>query len=134
MDLRMKVYQELVNSAVTIYTDDRIFQVNSTFTPPNKKPFLVIRMGLDQVDKYPIGSHTQNFQLWAHDEPGDYHQVDQILAEARAALLSAARETGFFEFRYLETGPDTEDDQLGTIVKFARYQAVLVDALPIPQP
>jgi hypothetical protein len=133
MDLRMKIYQELINSQVTEFCDDRIFQVNSIFTPPRKKPFVAIRMGIANADRYPVGSVFTTFQLWVHDEPGDYHQIDQIHAAAKFALLSASREPGFFEFRWVEAGQDMEDDNLNTIMRLARYQAVTVEPLPTPQ-
>jgi len=134
MDLRMKIYQELINSQVTEFCDDRVFQVNSVFTPPAKRPFVVIRMAIALSDKRPIGSVFTNFQLWAHDEPGDYAQIDQIHAAAKTALLSTSREQGFYEFRWIETGQDMEDDNLATIMRLARYQAVTVEPLPTQQP
>lgn len=134
IDVRMKIYQELINSSVIQYTDDRIFQANSLYGPTTKKPFLVLRMGLSSVEQYVTGTQSTYFQLWAHDDPGDYHQIDQILSEARAALLRASPETGFFEFRYFETSQDFMDDLLGTILRFSRFQAITRDPLPVPLP
>ena len=134
-DVRRKIYQELVNSPVTAYTGDRIFQANSVFTPPKEKPFLVIRMSTaNPITPYAAGAKQTNFQLWVHDDPGDYFIIDLIMGEVRSALLSAVREDGFYEFRYLETSQDLEDDAMNTITKYCRYAAITREALPTPQP
>jgi hypothetical protein len=135
-DVRRKIFQELANSPVTIYTADRIFAGNSVFTPPHEKPFVVIRMGAQNPSGtvYATGAMEVNFALWIHDDPGDYHQIDLVAAACREALLSASRETGFFEFRYLETSQDMADDFMSTILKYCRYLAVTREELPTPQP
>jgi hypothetical protein len=134
-DLRRKIFQELANSGVTVYVADRIIQANSIFTPPKEKPFLVIRIGTtNPATPYQAGGVETYFQIWAHDDPGDYHVIDLVLAEVKKALLSAAREPGFYEFRYLETSEDMEDDAMSTLVRYCRYQAITREELPTPQP
>jgi hypothetical protein len=128
-DLRRKIYQELVNSVqISSLVDDRVFQANNQFTPPQLKPFLVYRMGLQDVtDAYVTGGRRSSFSVWVHDEPGDYHGIDTLLGHVKTALLASTVEPGFLEFRYIETGPDTEDTDMGTILRWSRWQAVMVD-------
>jgi hypothetical protein len=135
-DVRRKIFQELANSAVTVYTADRIFAGNSVFTPPHEKPFVVIRMGIQNPTGpvYATGAMDVVFALWVHDDPGDYHRIDLVISECRKALLSASREPGFYEFRYLETGADLADDFMSTILKVCRFKAVTREELPTPQP
>lgn len=135
MDVRRKIYQELVNSPqVTSLVVDRVFQANMNFTPPKEKPFLVYRMFPQTVKNYVLGASDAFFQVWAHDDPGDYHTIDVLLGYVREALLRASPESGFLEFRFNETSADYEDTYMATITRYCRYQAVLLDPLPEPIP
>lgn len=101
--------------------DPNIHQASSlTVTPP--RPFVTFRMHTD-FPLRPRGTGAREYiQLWAHDDPGDYTRIDDILSHCRDALEAAAHSGTFLEARWIETGVDLKDDVMHTITRYMRFQ------------
>lgn len=64
-------------------------------------------------------------QVWIHDEPGDYHRIDQMLQRIKVVFEAAEAEDEFLELRQIDRSPDFNDLGLNTIVKYATFQAAV---------
>lgn len=120
------LYQELIVwPQFSELVDDRFFQAVVVETAPAEKPFAMYTMSTEGVSgQYVLRAKDRNFQIWAHDEGGDYSRIDKILEAAREALLRVDPELGFLEFRWISRSPDLADPALGTICRFDRWMAV----------
>lgn len=107
----------------TVTVDDRIHQASSLVGVPDR-PFITYRMHTDFPREGGIG-RREYCQIWANDDPGDYLRIDDILKECRIALESLAPSSispDFLEARWIETGVDLKDDDMGTINRYIRLQ------------
>ena len=131
MSTRQFIYETLSGyTPIQTLVADRVFQGESLRNSMQAKPFLVYRMGNDtdlnfaERDAFP---HQWFFQVHAHDEPADYSQVDNLItlsiASFRAAIVPA--DSGILQVRYLETSRDLDDQVLGTIMRYARFQLIM---------
>jgi hypothetical protein len=102
-----------------------LWQYSSFDQVPETKPFAVIRWDFGQsgIVHRGIGS-TKAFSIWAHDIPGDYVRIDQILDRAQQILEALLNEDDFLECRRLDTSPDLEDPEMGTILRYSRFGVV----------
>jgi hypothetical protein len=89
---------------------------------PETKPFAVLRweFGSSGLVSRGIGS-TKPLALWAHDLPGDYARIDHILDRAQRVLEALPHGDDFLECRRLDTSPDLEDIEMGTILRYTRF-------------
>jgi hypothetical protein len=121
--VRQRVVQCLIDWApLQPIVEDRVFEASAVVTQV-KRPFIVVRMHTGFPVERGIGGRHYA-QVWAHDAPGSYLRIDQILIEARKAIESLPHTgaDGFLEARWIETGVDLKDDTLGTITRYSRYQ------------
>jgi len=130
LDLRALVYGSLKNDSVlTGFWADRIYQRSSMEyeVPPAQKPFGIYYLDRENLVLQPsaLKARALTVQVWVHDEPGDYYQVDQILDRAREVLEAIPQQDTFLEFRLLFKSPDLYDDLLKTIVRYSRFGAIL---------
>jgi len=98
----------------------RVFEASSVDSH-TMKPFIVIRMHTSFPVRPAIGARHYA-QVWAHDEPGSYLKIDNILKEVRKAVEAAPPSGEFLEARWIETGVDLRDDGLETITRYCRFQ------------
>lgn len=107
---------------VAVTARDRIFQASSLDRVP-ARPFITYRM---HTGFPPRGLGQRHYcQIWANDDPGDYTRIDAILVECRRALESLPQGfwlPEFLEARWIETGVDLKDDDMGTINRYTRLQ------------
>lgn len=109
------------SAALDAYVEDRIWQNTALEHVPEIKPFLVYRFGartspLRGDDTVAIWS--QAIQVFAHDVPGDYVQIEEILRVVHTLLIPSTNPT----VTWLEDSEDLRDDDFGTILKWSRYQ------------
>lgn len=114
--------------AMPANAEDSIYGSHSIENVPTKKPFIVHNMGNDTSASLGEGSraHRQYIIIYVHDEGNDYTRIDDIISELINLLDDApgSAEFGVLTAHYLETSQDLEDDQMGTIVKYARFQII----------
>lgn len=132
--MRQFVYETLDgDAAVTTFVDDRIHQGESLVVAELKVPFLVYRIGnetneLFSEDDTEQQPHRVFFQVYIHDRGGDYMRIDDICK----AVINALRGGPYPEYKilrvnYLETSRDLDDAEMGTIMRYVRFQAVRSD-------
>jgi hypothetical protein len=96
---------------------------------PPVKPYAVLRqsllggVGTMRTDS-PTQPKAKYWQLWVHDEPGDFRRIDLALDAAERVFKSIPHQGNFLEMRFVETSEDLVDDELGDIVKFSRFQSI----------
>lgn len=131
LDWRSWVFQTLEGATVddaplALLSAEDVYGAGSLVTPPEQKPFLIIRMGNEDRGPFP-GVSRGRCVLWAHDEPGDYLAVDQALRAAQRALCGdGATEgqvvaAGGVGIRWMGNSEDLTDPDLGTICRNSTY-------------
>lgn len=94
---------------------------------PSKKPFVVNKSSTTQPelkdDGRTIAAHT-NFQVWVHDDPGDYLAIDAVLKELKGVIEDSAGDETVIRGEWLETSEDLEDSEMGTILRYCRFRVV----------
>jgi len=103
-----------------------VHQTTSVEHTPHLKPYLIYRqtsdtstMRGDDVEQF----RTLGYMIFAHDVPGDYLKIDAILEVLRTLFQDIVDQAnGVVKSLWLETSDDDRDDDMGTILKFARIQ------------
>lgn len=139
--MRVWLHQRLVSDAALtalLYTgadevpanaEDAVFESHSLENTPDHKPFVVHDMGNDTSERLAEGhsAHRQFVTIYVHDDKeSDYTLIDQVIQRIKELLDNAPSSAGFgiIACHFLETSRDLEDDQMGTLVKYARFQIV----------
>lgn len=110
--------------------NNNVIQGEAVTTARIAPPFAVYRMGNDtnealwddQPDNPSAG--RQFFQVYIHDKPADYDNIDNLVKQVIDALVNATPPAGIIAVRYLETSRDLDDATLGTIYRYVRFQLV----------
>ena len=125
MDWRTYVYQVLKNNNTfkALVPEENILAGGSLETTPTVKPFVIIRM-LPRVPALAEdAAHTARGEVWAHDEPGSYLLIDQVLAAAVAALVGPTGGTaGGIMVEWEGDGTDLFDDGYKTITRASSFK------------
>jgi len=129
---RVWVYQTLINSdPLTNFSADRGYQGESLAGAPRTKPFWVYRFGNTAPDLGVPSARRQYFSVYCHDDgqPGDYTQVDGMLAAVIQAFKDAPPSPvdKILEARWIDSSADQNDKEMGTILRYARFQLVFSD-------
>lgn len=128
--MRQLIFDTLRNTAaVTALVGTRIYEGGALTEVPKVKPFLVVRMGAENVALKGRGKPSEAFnlpksqysQLWAHDEGGDYLMIDNILFQARIALESIESVGNVLTIAWIEGSRDLRDPDFNTLTKYSRY-------------
>lgn len=127
--MRAWLHQRLsTSSSLVTYLSTRFYQGESLTTTPSVKPFLVYTMGNstdELLSDEPGGPERQFFQIYVHDEGGDYSRIDDIIWEVRQLLEGASsKDDGILTIIHLETSRDLDDSTMNTILRYIRFQAV----------
>lgn len=118
--------RETVFAALTGSTDlvalvgDRIHAASSLKNVPTT-PFITFRMHHTLEVQGRIGKR-QHVTIWAHDEPGDYMRIDDMIAAIDAAMEAILPTGTLREVRWIEGSPDLQDDDMGTITRNTRFE------------
>lgn len=94
---------------------------------PQRKPFLIITIGQELVDRRDADqpSVTSSFAtLWVHDDPGDYLRIDSILLACQKELIGQVSDTSGIFCQWQGNSGDQADDVRGTIVRNAEYRLI----------
>lgn len=126
---RQFIYDTLQVSSVADKVGDRVFQQGSMLTGQNFKPFLIYTVGnntdegMSDPDTYQPS--RQFFQVYIHDDVGDYAQIDDLVNIIRDAFLTASLPLNVSGIQYLETSRDLDDPTLQTIMRYMRFQLAM---------
>lgn len=95
-------------------------------------PYIVYKLGnstnmeLAETEDW----ERQFFQVWVHDYHdqkvvADYLRIDDVIAEVKSAFrLAGSKEDGVITAIYLETSQDLNDETLGTVFRYLRFQLI----------
>ncbi len=125
--MREWVYDQLTGSTpIEAIVDDRVFGSNSLLTAAVPKPFLFYQMGHwdneDIAETLPAG--RQFLQVFIHDEPASYLQIDALANLVRVALENQNNSSDVMMCRWLETSRDFDDERLQTVFRYVRFQLI----------
>lgn len=90
-------------------------------------PHLILRMGVREIG---VGSvFRRGFEVWAHDNPGDYEVIDSILNRCRqvlTAITAVQAQTGNWIscVEWQDDSEDLFDEGPGTITRNSRYTVI----------
>lgn len=107
---------------------DRMFQGAAMLTANIEKPFLVYifgnRTNEDLSEDLPTVSR-QFLSIYLHDVPADYDRIDKMeLAVIHGLNLENSVPDRILTTRYLETSRDLDDQAMGTIYRYLRFQLI----------
>ena len=130
--MRQFVYDRLSDDvAIAAVVDDRVKQGESMIIAELTVPFLVYRIGNETSEQFsedPLEPHRVFFQVYIHDRGGDYTRIDDLVPLVIAALKGGPYpEYKILRVNYLETSRDLDDAEMGTIMRYVRFQAVRSD-------
>lgn len=126
--MRTTVYNLLRGVSADI-PDDRIHQLSSVDTNP-EKPFIAYRMsGSGSGVTRNSLSKAVRLEVWVHDTPGSYTRIDDVLraVEARfASVLHASYREGesISQIDFDTRGPDLDDTGFGTICRMSSFTLI----------
>ena len=108
---------------------ERMLQGESVLSAQIVKPFLVYRFGNktpeDLAEDMPDVAR-QFLSIYLHDVPADYSRIDQMeMAVIHSLNLASSRNESVVTTRYLETSRDLDDQALGTIYRYVRFQLIM---------
>ena len=96
------------------------------------RPFIVYGLGNatnEQLADDDAGDHEaerQFFQIWIHDEGGDYGVIDQIIPVVKKLLIGASHvPSKLLTIRYLETSQEFSNQTYNTLFRYIRFQAII---------
>lgn len=112
----------------------RVFAKKSMTSANEVYPFLVYKFGQNSSEGFSesIEPTRQFLQIFVHDyadaHSGDYLRIDDVLAELKRTLGNqSSAGDGVITARYLETSQDLNDETLNTVMKYIRFQLILLE-------
>jgi hypothetical protein len=106
-----------------------VYQGESMLKAPNPRdfPIAVYRIGNETNENLGSGStaYRKFFQVYVHDVPADYSKIDDLIPKIRIALTSAAPSGHVLEIMWRENSRDLDDEFMGSIVRYLRFEAAL---------
>lgn len=102
-----------------------IHQTTKVRETPHQKPYLMYRTiahrPSDRGDDRDI-ANIENYLVFVHDVPGDYLKIDAILARLKYIFVDAKDQAaGISRVFWLEDSEDFRDEDMGTILRYARF-------------
>lgn len=123
--LRTWFYQLISTHAPLVAVlGDRMYQSTSVTEVPKTKPFLMYRFGVEEPRMRGDDTTTavgQSVQIFFHDVPGDYSQIDSLMVLAKR-LVEGATGPNLWVTDWIDSSEDFRDDELGTIFRYVRFR------------
>lgn len=119
-------YQRMFTSpALTPLLPGGIHETTAIERTPHLKPFIIYRVIAhrpeNRGDDQDV-TRTENFLVFVHDVPGDYLRIDTLLRELKLLFVNAKdTAAGVSRVTWLEDSEDFRDEDMGTIMKYARF-------------
>lgn len=110
-------------------TQPRIFPRESLGSSVVPKPYIVYGLGTNTNEQLAEDddheADRQFFQIWIHDEGGDYTQIDDMIEVVKDLLRNASSKAdNVIMVRWLETSQEFSDQTMNTIFRYIRFQAI----------
>lgn len=137
MTIRTWLYSQLTNdydlSQLIGESNPRVFAKKSMTSSKEDCPFLVYKLGyqtrIDLAEEMPenLDPGTQYIQVWIHDytdtETASYVRIDEVQRLVKKVLHNkSSKDDGVILCKYLETSQDLNDETLGTVNRYMRFQ------------
>lgn len=118
MDSRTWLYERLTTDAAltAIVPAASVHGAGSLLVPPDRKPFLIVNLAPLLRGPFP-GVRWQDCTVWAHDEPGSYLRIDNILDQVERVLSPSVSSGDYVQTVFQGRSQDLTDDALGTITR-----------------
>lgn len=116
------------DAAINQFVTGRVFQSTSLSTTPHQKPFIMYRQTSDVIAvKGSDHEEVRNigYLIFVHDIPGSYSRIDLVMQLVKARFADTKYPpAGVIRSTWIDTSDDQRDEDMGTIMKFARIQVV----------
>lgn len=94
------------------------------------KPFIIFGLGNqtneDLAEDSDHIANRQFFQVWIHDEGGDYGLIDEAVEAVKRALVNASSPSdNVTTIVWLETSAEFNNETYNTLFRYIRFQAIL---------
>jgi len=94
------------------------------------KPFIVYGLGNntneDLAEDTDHEAHRQFFQIWIHDDGGDFGRIDDIIEVVKRLLTNASSPVDHVtQVRWLETSQEFNNETYNTLFRYVRFQAII---------
>lgn len=127
MSTRTWTYQRMATDATLVaLVPGGIHQTSAVEHTPVLKPYLIYRQTSDVPTMRGDGieqHRTLGYMIFAHDVPGDYLLIDAIIERLKDLFMDVVDQANrVVKSLWIETSDDVRDDDMGTIMKFARIQ------------
>lgn len=125
--MRQWVYSRLKDYApLDPLIGDRVYGTNSLLTASLPRPFIFYQMGhwANEDISEELTAGRQFLQVFVHDDPASYMQIDNIVRLVRDALETQGNSTDVMTCRWLETSRDFDDERLQTVFRYVRFQLI----------
>lgn len=120
--MRAKFHSILTNSPeLMALLPGGVREIGSLRSVPTQKPFAVTRFSFEQNRLSGMAKALYS-AVWVHDVPGTYMRIDEALTLVRRVLEAAPSDGTFVSASWIENSVDFRDDDMGTIVKYARFR------------
>lgn len=127
--MRKTVYSLLKDSVSDVVPAERWYQMGAVDNQPIK-PFGVYRLsgtlpGVTSRSK----SRPARLEVWVHDDPGSYTQIDGALSRIEDLLdavvhVSSAPGESISQITYGSRSPDLNDDGFGSICRMSSFTLI----------
>lgn len=128
MDWRTWAFDRLTSSdpVTDLVPVEWIFGGGSLTEVPARRPFVILRFGVEQSDMWDgdgPAATSQYLTVYIHDEPGDYLRINEITLAIRAALQGPVADgVGGISALWQGDSQDLADDVYGTIMRNAEFR------------
>lgn len=94
------------------------------------KPFMIYGLGNntneDLGEESDHEAHRQFFQIWIHDEGGDYSLIDSLIVDTKNALRGQSSPAhNVMAVHWLETSGEFNNETYNTLFRYVRFQAII---------
>lgn len=135
MTLRTYLYRRLTEVDTDLFAliAGRAYPKKNMRSSVEPHPYLVFKLGNDTAEglSETVDPHRQYFTIYIHDDNpkdigGDYMRIDAICRVLKAMLKNASSPVDdVMQILYLETSQDLDDQTLGTVMRYMRFQAIV---------
>ena len=133
MTARTWVYGMMMNHApLQAIVGNRIFAKKTMTSSREQHPYIVYKLGYNANENLAEDQLVtrQFIQIFVHDfadyESGSYDRVDEVLAVVKDLFFEQSSPAdGVISIQYIETSQDLDDQTLSTMLKYARFVAIV---------
>lgn len=124
--MRSWIFDKLSTPVISDDVPGGIHQVSSLEATPDEKPFIIYTVGT-KTPSLDDGNITvaqeASVTIYVHGIPGDYDPIDELMKSIRG-VFESAHDDSVILARFLTESDDLRDPEMGTIMRFIRFQLI----------